>query len=382
VKLLYFTRADSAHDRRFLNAFCEHGVQVGHLALQDMPVGSADQTTPIWVERLGSLGVKSAAPTLDLRAAAARLPRITAQFAPDLLMAGPLADCGFVAAQAKLPCPLVLQSWAFDVYWESIHEPGADQRIRAALHAGEALFADSYAVLKRCELIAGHRMPTSFIMPWGIEHRTAPPPSSRASLRRELGIAETRVVFLHNRHLEPVYSVYSVLTAFRDLHALDPNTTLLLASGGSLRPEVERFVSKNGLGECIRLLGPAPHDRALELLTAADFFVSHAASDGTSVSLLEAMAAGLPSIVSACGGNSEWVQPGVNGWIVPLGDTPRLTAAMASAVLLTPAEREMMGRAGQRQVRTRADWRVNFPSFVEFLRTRVRGSIRKDSGVR
>lgn len=378
MRLLYFTRADSLHDRLFMNAFRDHGVHVGYLALQDMLVGSVDQTSLIGIERLGSLGVNSAATTAELSAAAVLLLRIAAQFAPDLLIAGPITDCGFVAAQAKLPCPWVLQSWAFDIYWESIHEAGAEQRIREALQACEVLFADSSAVLERCELIAGHRMTTSFVMPWGIKHRATPAPSLRGSLRLELDIAEKRVVFLHNRHLEPVYSVLLVLTAFRNLHAHNSNVMLLLASGGTLRPEVEQFVTNNGLGECIRLLGPAPHDRTLELLMVADFFVSHAASDGTSVSLLESMAAGLPAIVSACGGNSEWVQPGVNGWIVPLGDTAQLTAVMAAAVLLTPAEREMMGEAGRKQVRTRADWQANFPSFVEFLRNQARGQIPKN----
>lgn len=372
MKFLYFTRADSLHDRRFLQAFREYGVPVGCLTLQDAPGGPAD-------DHLGSLGVKPGAPAEELRAAARSLADIVARFGPDLLIAGPLTDCGYVAAQAKLTCPWVLQSWAFDVYWESIHEPGADQRMREALQTGGALFADCSAVLEQCELIAGRRMAASFIMPWGIELRPPPLPSLRASLRRELGIDETRQVFLHNRHLEPVYSVQSVLIAFRDLHTAVPEAMLLLASGGSLRSEIERFVATNGLTEHVRLLGSAPHARALELLSVADFFVSHAASDGTSVSLLEAMADGLPAIVSACGGNSEWVQPGVNGWIVPLGDTARLTEAMAAAVRLTPGERQFMGEAGRTQVCTRADWRANFPSLVEFLRTQAHGPKLKDS---
>jgi glycosyltransferase involved in cell wall biosynthesis len=370
MRLLYFTRAYTVHDHRFLQAFRSHAVEVGYLALRDAAESISRLSIPAGVKVLGHLGMPDDPSGAQLDAAVAAFERISSRFSPDLVLAGPLSDCGYIAANAKLSYPWVAQSWAFDVFWESQQSSDAAQRTRVALHGCPALFADCEAVVAQCEKIAGQSMPSRFIMPWGIDLADIRQPRHREALRRELGV-EGRKVFLHTRGLEPVYGVETLLNAFRLVYQDDPATLLLLASDGSLRPEVERFVTRHSLPAAVRLLGSLPHAHALDLFTAADGYVSCAASDGTSVSLLEAMALGLLPVVPNAGGNAEWICDEGNGWVVPLGDVARLRAAMAAAVNLDPSNRDRLAVRNRESVEARADWAANFPSFLDFLVNRT-----------
>jgi glycosyltransferase involved in cell wall biosynthesis len=96
----------------------------------------------------------------------------------------------------------------------------------------------------------------------------------------------------------------------------------------------------------------------------ADLYASATYSDGSSISLLEAMGCGLPVVVPDRHGNREWVRPGVNGWLYPPGDAGALRAAMLDA--LTRSElRAAMRDANLAAVRERADWERNFPKLLE-----------------
>ncbi len=69
--------------------------------------------------------------------------------------------------------------------------------------------------------------------------------------------------------------------------------------------------------------------------TAADLYMSASHTDGSSVSLMEAMACGLPCAVSSIAGNQEWVQTGEQGWVFPDGDAEKLAEIMLAASRLT-----------------------------------------------
>jgi glycosyltransferase involved in cell wall biosynthesis len=89
----------------------------------------------------------------------------------------------------------------------------------------------------------------------------------------------------------------------------------------------------------------------------ADIYISASHSDGSSVSLLEAMACGLPALVSDIPGNREWVKPGGNGWWFADGDADRLASALAQAA--TSSDLAALGSRGRSIAEQRADWSRN-----------------------
>src|ERR1039457_4747386 len=106
MRILYFTRNYTVHDRRFLRSFAESGVEIGLLSLQDSSQRIASRGLPETVVRLGNMAVATGADTATLDAIGGRYAQILARFSPDLVLAGPVHDCAYAASQnaGDTPC--------------------------------------------------------------------------------------------------------------------------------------------------------------------------------------------------------------------------------------------------------------------------------------
>jgi glycosyltransferase involved in cell wall biosynthesis len=88
--------------------------------------------------------------------------------------------------------------------------------------------------------------------------------------------------------------------------------------------------------------------------------MSCAYSDGSSISLLEAMASGLPVIVTNGAGNQEWVSHGINGWLVPAGDIEAFVQSLLMVADIGTVEFERISFANKEITRNQANWDKNF----------------------
>ena len=134
------------------------------------------------------------------------------------------------------------------------------------------------------------------------------------------------------------------LTLVRALAAVPAHGfSALLVGDGPDRPAVEAEVRRFGLQD-VTLAGT--RDDVPELLARADVFVLSSRSEGAPLSILEAMAAGLPVVSSRVGGVPELVVDGVTGLLVPPGDPAAMAAALGR--LLEDADlRRRLGAAGR-----------------------------------
>jgi glycosyltransferase involved in cell wall biosynthesis len=169
----------------------------------------------------------------------------------------------------------------------------------------------------------------------------APPPSGS---RRAVSVAR----------LSAVKDPLTLLEAARLVLDREPAFQLDLVGDGPLRGEVERSIVCLRLGDAVRVHGAL--DDVRPVLREAGFFVSSSTSEGVSLTLLEAMAAGLPAVATQVGGNPEVVEHGKTGVLVP----PREPAALADAMtwmVRQPGARERMGGAARRRVEEHFDVR-------------------------
>jgi glycosyltransferase involved in cell wall biosynthesis len=145
-----------------------------------------------------------------------------------------------------------------------------------------------------------------------------------------------------------------LLRAVRAVVDVEPSFRLDFVGDGPLRNELTSLRDELGLAEHVRFLGL--RDDVREQLAAADAFVLASVSEGLSISLLEAMAAGLPTIATRVGGNPEVVVHGRTGLLVP----PRSPASLAEALLeliRDPERARHMGQAGRRRAEESFDVR-------------------------
>ena len=100
----------------------------------------------------------------------------------------------------------------------------------------------------------------------------------------------------------------------------------------------------------------------------ADLYISPSHVDGSSVSLMEALACGLPCLVSDIPANKEWVVEDENGWLFRDGDVN----ALAEKILAALSQRQKLpeiGRASRRSAVMRADWKKNAEALMNVYRS-------------
>ena len=111
--------------------------------------------------------------------------------------------------------------------------------------------------------------------------------------------------------------------------------------------ELQDLVRALGLSNCFHFVGGI--DDLREHLSASDIFVLPSRSEGFSNAIVEAMAASLPVVATNVGGNSEAVEDGVTGFIVPIDDPVALSAAITQ-LISNPSQAKAMGEAGRNLV--------------------------------
>jgi sugar transferase (PEP-CTERM/EpsH1 system associated) len=154
--------------------------------------------------------------------------------------------------------------------------------------------------------------------------------------------------------LEPVKDLATLLKALAIARRARPDLRLRVVGDGSERANLEGLARSLGLEEAVSFLGER-RDVA-EVLSTASAFVSSSTTEGVSLTLLEAMAVGLPVVATAVGGNPEVAVEGVTAFLVPPGDPE----ALASAIVANagdPARAAEMGRAARARVESRFDVR-------------------------
>ena len=123
-----------------------------------------------------------------------------------------------------------------------------------------------------------------------------------------------------------------------------------LVGEGPERAALEQQLGARGLTGRVRLLGE--RDDVERLLPAMDVFVLSSREEGIPNALLEAMAAGRPSVATAVGGTPEVMRDGETGWLVPPA-SPRALAGALEEAIGNPTEARRRGEAARRWVAER-----------------------------
>lgn len=169
----------------------------------------------------------------------------------------------------------------------------------------------------------------------------------RPALRQALGIGDDDVMVLQVAGFRPIKDHATVIRAMSHLQASHPNVRLVLAGDGQTLADTRHLVTELGLNEQVQFLGL--RDDVASLWHAADIGLLSSRSEGTSVAIMEAMAAAKPIVTTDVGGNPELVQQQVTGLLTPRGDAPAMAHALAT--LADNAEmRQTMGDAGRRRI--------------------------------
>ncbi len=153
--------------------------------------------------------------------------------------------------------------------------------------------------------------------------------SNREQLARDLGlVVGPRVVSVANFRPEKGYAV--LLQAARLVHEEVPSVHFYVAGQGPLEESIRSDSLRARMGDYFHVLGRVP--TAARLSACADVFVLCSSWEGRPVALMEALAAGVPAVVTAVGGMPDLVRDGVNGRLVPPDDPWAVAAALVTVL--------------------------------------------------
>lgn len=356
LRLLVLASADVIHTRRWVRYFRSRGHEVALATLE--PSGRQDFDEIV-------LPTRSLRPSLlRYTLAAPAVAGLVKRFRPDLVNAHYVPGYGFLAALVRPARPLAVSCWGSDILVNAGQSPLHRARASFVLRAAR-LFTCDAGVLGGALRSLGVDPERIVTTPMGVDREvfnvrgrvSEPPVSCPRDRGRPFRIVSTR-------RMEPVYCVETLLRAALIMREAGWNFSLSFVGDGSERESLERFAGYYSLNDRLDgFRGWLDPSRMADELRASDIYVSCSRSDGSSVSLLEAMACGAFPVVSDIEGNREWVRDGVNGLLFPVGDSGALSERLIRA-MMDPELREKACRKNLQLVERRAVWESNM-SVVE-----------------
>jgi L-malate glycosyltransferase len=247
-------------------------------------------------------------------------------------------------------------SWGYDLVMDTDRSAWMRWVTRSTLKRS-AFFASDAKVSRDKAVAYGMDPERTVIFPWGtdIEHFT-PKTLKRSNL-------QTFTVFC-SRTWESIYGVDMLARAFVKVANQHPYVDLILLGGGSQGPKIRQILMSGGVLERVHFGGHVGQKDLPRWYHMADLYISPSHVDGSSVTLMEALACGLPCLVSDIPGNREWIEDGVNGWLFRDGDVNDLADKILYAIK-NRGTFETIGKAARRTAEQKADWKKNFGKLLE-----------------
>jgi glycosyltransferase involved in cell wall biosynthesis len=358
MRVLYFSQDYTPHDFRFLSALSETEHDIFYLPLERIK-SSESRELPRGVRLVQGWGHTEPVHVFDVPFLRRRLRQLLGEIRPDVVHAGPVQKSAFLTALAGYQ-PLVTMSWGSDLLMDAKRGVGR-YAARYALSRSAILVCDCKAVR---DVAVNMGMPEDrvVIFPWGVDLNHFNP-DQQGAVRKALGW-ENDFVVISTRAWEPLYGLDVLIDGFIEAARIEANLRLLLLGVGSLEHVIRSKLENAGMLDRVHFTGQVGYDALPDHYCSADLYISASYSDGSSVSLLEAMACGVPALVSDIRGNREWVTPEKEGWWFIKGDPRSLTDGILKSLRNRNALFEM-ARAARQITEKRANWHENFTSLLD-----------------
>lgn len=201
---------------------------------------------------------------------------------------------------------------------------------------------------------------TSVLVHGVVQDDLVPDPQARQRVRHQLSIPDDAAVVITVANLREQKDYPNLMAAARRVLDAAPNAVFVSVGQGPDEAAVAALHAQLGLGEGFRLLGYRPD--VPDLLSAADIFVLASKYEGYPIAVMEALSMGLPVASTDVGGVPDTVREGVEGLLVPPGDSdalatallklvrdPQLRARMREAALAAGSRFDVRGAVGEQE---------------------------------
>ena len=359
MRIIYFSKNYTPHDYRFLASLSRTEHEIFYLKLETNQRQTEDRPVPENIQQIQWAGGLREFRWSDLPRLVLDFRRVVNEIKPDIVHAGPVQTCAFIAVLSGFR-PILTKSWGYDLVRDAVSSTWMRWVTRYTL-TRSAIFTSDANVTRDRAVSFGMNPENIVVFPWGVNiERFRPEKKEREN---ETNPTASMTLFC-NRTWESIYGVDVLAKAFVKVASLDPNVNLILLGGGSQGTKIRQTLMSGGVMERVHFGGHVTQKDLPRWYHMADLYISPSHVDGSSVSLMEALASGLPCLVSDIPGNREWIQDGVNGWLFRDGDVDDLSEKILYAIQNRSSFVEI-GQAARRTAEEKADWKKNFGKLLE-----------------
>ncbi|HJW21154.1 MAG TPA: glycosyltransferase, partial [Candidatus Limnocylindrales bacterium] len=358
---------NSIHLRRWAGWFAARGHRVWVLVPEGARIGAGlpagiaiEWFVPFTRSRFHQLGGIAARRALQA---------LLARLAPDVLHAHYLTGYGYYAFLSGFH-PYAISVWGTDILVTARASLRERLYARVALSAADLVTGDSVELV-RAAVAAGAHGSKSLLVEFGVDLAHFSPGPSPDELRTRLGLDGRRVLF-SPRTITPLYRHDVVLEALARLPA---DVSVLMTShlaDPDERSRLERRAAELGVADRVLIIPALRHDAMVEAYRLAAVVVTVPSSDGTSVSLLEALAIGRPIVASDLPSVREWLGELNPEALVPVGDAMATARAIEVELTRSPEDQARMAQRGRAIVEDRASVEVSMARAEALYRSLVR----------
>ncbi len=354
LRIAYLADARSIHTRRWLQFFVDRGHDI-HLLARVGDALHADLDPRIIVHGYEPFG-RGRWPLVSSLQGRRALSRLLDVVQPAIVHAHYLTRYGWQARLSGFH-PYVVTLWGSDLFVTPRGSRRARIWGRAALRGADLVTVMSDHMADAAIALGAHREVIRQIQ-FGVDTaRFRPGPSSEA-LRSRLQLEGRRVAF-SPRAIAPLYRPDVVVRALKQL----PDDVVVVASERNADRNtllaIRSLADDLGIADRIRFISDIAESELPEMYRLASVVVSVPDTDGLPVSVLEAMASGVPVVASDIPGLRSALGTSIGDFLTPVGDAHALAQSMARALDLSDAERGRIGRSLRASAVGRFDYQGN-----------------------
>jgi glycosyltransferase involved in cell wall biosynthesis len=276
------------------------------------------------------------------------IKKLVKKIKPDLIHAHFIAKYGFHLLGLNVH-PSVVSAWGDDILILPKKSWLIHKYTKKVLTSVDLVYAVSHNI--------GDHIRTDFnippnkirYLPFGIDTDLFAPILDKKEYNR------TTIEIFSNRGFFPVYDTETLVRGFALAYQRNSSLHLTLKGDGPDEQKIEGLVSSLGISDVVSFREKTQYNEVPKDYRNADIFITTSRSDGTPVSILEAMASGLPCIATSVGGIPEWIDDQKSGLLIPPGSSENVAESILK-LAQDPALCTRLGIAARKTIVERGQW--------------------------
>jgi len=336
----------SIHSQRWVKYLAERGHEVHIISFEHPDIELEGVNTHIIKTRKKYLYISSPYKCFQFR-------RIINNIKPDILHAHVVTKYGIMGSFSGFH-PFVVSALGSDMMIHSRKSKILRMMAKFVLKRADCVICDAEHI-KEPLIELGTDPKKINLIYFGTDTQKFQPAPKDQQLLTKLDI-NTSPTVISLRNLQPLYDVESLIRAIPMILKDVPAAKFIIAADGPQKKYLQKLAAERGVADSTKFVGMIANDELPRYLNSADICVSTSLSDGgLAASTAEAMACGLPVVITDFGDNGKWVEDGVNGYLVPL-QNPEALAEKLIFLLQHEYKRQEFGQANRRVIEERNNW--------------------------